>query len=194
MTRKNMCIILFAAILAVSLAGCGRAGNAGTGAEKEKSYREDVSTAELKTAVAEALGEAYWPETEIPAEYLDMTYGVSAGLYEEYVGEMPMVSTNVDTLLIVKAKEDSVEEVAKALTAYREMLVGDTMQYPMNLGKIQASRVETFGRYVCFVLLGGDTLPVMDENPDNEDEAVIAYCQEQNQIALDAVKAALTSN
>ena len=35
---------------------------------------------------------------------LNETYGVSARLYDAYLGEAPMISANVDTLLIIHAK------------------------------------------------------------------------------------------
>ena len=79
------------------------------------------------------------------------------------------------------------EEVESALNAYRDSLVNDTMQYPMNLGKIQASRVERIGDYVCFVQLGADTSSVEEQG----DEAVITYCQEQNELALEAIRQTL---
>lgn len=193
--RKYIISMLMTALLIVSLTACGnKSDNTAANETEESGYRNDVATADLKTAVTDALGDAYWPETEIPAEFLDSLYGISADLYEEYLGEMPMMSTKVDTLIIVKAKADTVTQVEEAMNAYRDMLVSDTMQYPMNIGKIQASRIETFGNYVCFVQLGGDTTATMEANPDNQDEAVIAYCQEQNQIALDAIEMALASN
>ena len=118
---------------------------------------------------------------------LNETYGVSAELYDAYMGEAPMISANVDTLLTPPAKDGKVEEVENALNAYRDSLVNDTMQYPMNLGKIQASRVERIGDYVCFVQLGADTSSVEEQG----DEAVITYCQEQNELALEAIRQTL---
>ena len=50
----------------------------------------------------------------------------------------------------------------------------------MNLGKIQAAEVKRFGRYVCFVQLGGD----IAEPSEESDEAVIAHCREENARAL----------
>ena len=149
----------------------------------------DVASAlqSAKKAVTDALGDDYWPDSEIPEEMLNETYGVSADLYDAYLGECPMISVNVDTLLIIHAKDGKVEDVENALNAYRDSLVNDTMQYPMNLGKIQASRVERIGDYVCFVQLGADTSSVEEQG----DEAVITYCQEQNELALEAIRQTL---
>ena len=140
-----------------------------------------------KKAVTDALGDNYWPDSEIPEEMLNDTFGISADLYDAYLGESPMISVNVDTLLIIHAKDGKVEDVENALNAYRNHLVNDTMQYPMNLGKIQASRIERVGDYVCFVQLGADTSVAEEQG----DEAVITYCQEQNELALEAIRQTL---
>lgn len=141
-----------------------------------------VSVADIKQAVVDELGENYWPNTEMPAEFLE-GYGLTADMYDEFLGEMPMISTNVDTLIVIKAKDGQVEAVEGVLNAYRENLVNDTMQYPMNVGKIQASRIETFGNFVCFVQLGADVMDFMEQG----DEAVIQHCQGQNELALEAI-------
>ena len=97
------------------------------------------------------------------------------------MGVMPMICTNVDTLLIIKAKSDKVDAVEEALNEYRDNLINNTTQYPMNLGKIQASRIERLGDYVCFVQLGADTTAASESG----DEAVITQCQEQNELAIE---------
>ena len=157
--------------------------------EEKPMSAEEVAEAlqSAKEAVINALGDNYWPDSEIPEEMLNDTFGVSADLYDGYLGESPMISVNVDTLLIIHAKDGKVEEVENALNAYRDHLVNDTMQYPMNLGKIQASRIERVGDYVCFVQLGADTSAAEEQG----DEAVITYCQEQNELALEAISRTL---
>jgi len=77
-----------------------------------------------------------------------------------------------------------VEEVENALNAYREAQVGNTMQYPKNIGIIQASRVDRIGNYVCYLQLGGNTMDVMDQG----DDAVILHCQELNESVLEIIK------
>lgn len=151
----------------------------GSGAGESTS---SVAIADLKQAVVDELGENYWPNTEMPAEFLE-GFGLTADMYDAFFGEMPMISTNVDTLIIIQAKEGQVEAVEGVLNAYRENLVNDTMQYPMNVGKIQASRIETFGNFVCFVQLGADVMALVDQG----DEAVIQHCQAQNELALEAI-------
>ena len=205
--KKKLACMLLMGTLALSMAACGNGQDKNTGAATETGVESTEGTAEstgtsaesteaenagtplqnAKKAVTDALGDNYWPDSEIPEEMLNETYGVSADLYDAYLGESPMISVNVDTLLIIHAKDGKVEDVENALNAYRDSLVNDTMQYPMNLGKIQASRVERIGDYVCFVQLGADTSSVEEQG----DEAVITYCQEQNELALEAVRQTL---
>lgn len=135
----------------------------------------------LRDAVAEELGDDYWPNMEMPAEILKSQYGLTEDMYEDYMGEMPMMSAHVDTLLIVKAKEGQADEIKGALEDYRINLLKNSMQYPMNMGKVQASKVDSEGDYVYFVLLGGDVTEVAEKG----DEAVIAYCREQNERVID---------
>ena len=159
--------------------------------ESTEAPQGENGTSELKNirqTLVEVLGENYWPNTEISAEYLE-DYGLSADMYEDFYGEMPMISTNVDTVIVVQAKEGQVVAVEEVMNKYRDNLVNDTMQYPMNVGKIQASRIETFGNYVCFVQLGADTTQIYGE--DGDEEGVIKHCQEQNELAIEAIGKAL---
>lgn len=166
------------------LMGCTR-GN--THVEEETSgIRDDVSAKVLVEAVASELGDEYWADMELAPEYLEDWYGISSDLYEEYYGQTPMISANVDALIVVKAAEDKKEKVKEALRAYRDKLMNDTMQYPSNIPKIQASMIETYGNYVCFVQLGGSM-----NNQEDEEEAM-KVCMEANEQALSIIKKELT--
>ena len=136
----------------------------------------------IRQAVVDVMGENYWPNTQFSPEYLE-GYGLTSDMYTDFFGEMPMISTNVDTLIVIKASEGQTDAVEEVLNSYRETLVNDTLQYPMNVGKIQASRIEVIGDYVCFVQLGAD----VSEQMDVSDEEVIRHCQEQNELALEAI-------
>lgn len=152
-----------------------------TGAE---GWSEEM--AGLKAAVVDAVGQdEYWPNMPMDGEMLKMAYGIEPDMYDDFMAETPMISANVDALVIIKAKEGQVDAVFDKMTAYRESLVNDTMQYPMNLSKIQASQVEKEGNYVIFLLLGGSAV-----EEDNEENA-IKLCQEANSKALEAIKGKL---
>lgn len=159
-------------------------GESGGNAEYEDGWSQEMEG--LKAAVVEQLGDDYWPDMALLPDMLEMTFGITADMYEDYMAEMPMISANVDTLLIVRAKDDKVEAVREALDAYREAQIGDTLQYPMNVGKVQASRIETLGNYVVFVQLGADT-----EAAGDDDEAVIKMCQETNDSVIETIRAQL---
>ncbi len=96
----------------------------------------------------------YLPTKAIEKEELTEVYGINADDIDAFIAEASEMSTHVDTFIAVKAKEGKGEDVEKALTAYRETLVKDTMQYPMNVAKINASKVIRDGDYVFFSLLG----------------------------------------
>lgn len=182
---KKIIALLMICLSFAALTACGKKDDSTSGGDNGDVTITDASMEDLKEAVLGVLGENYWPDMPVEAEMFSQIYGVTSDMYEEYLAESPMISTNVDTLIIVKAKEGKVSEVEDALNAYRDRMVNDTMQYPMNIGKIQASRIETFGNYVCFVQLGADTM-------DLEEEAAIQHCQEENEKAIDAIRTALS--
>lgn len=158
----------------------GENGNAS--GENNGGWSEEMSA--LRAAVVEELGDDYWPNMEMPAEYMETTYGLTSDMYEDFMGELPMISTNIDTLLIVKAAEGQADALEEALINHQKNLQENTMQYPQNLDKIQASKVERIDNYVIFALLGGDVTGVEEQGSD----AVIVYVQEQNQRALDVIR------
>ncbi len=193
MKNKLMYVMVVVVLL---LAGCGRnkdeqdsqLGNTGESVSSEESgYNQNIVMEDLKTAVVDVLGENYWPNMPIDAESLEALYGITPDMYDNYFAECPMISVNVDTMIIVKAKADQIENVEQALEAYRDKSLNESLQYPQNLGKIQASRIETFDNYVCFVQLGADTMAASDVG----DEAVVEQCLEENERALDAIEKAL---
>lgn len=177
--KKGWIMVMAAALM---LSGCGK-DTSGT----EGSIRNDVSAQTLVEAVAEELGDEYWADMELPPEIMSEGYGVSEEMYEEFYGQAPMISVNVDTLIVVKAKEGCAEDVQNAFAAYKETMVQDSMQYPINIPKIQASSIETFGNYVCFVQLGG----TMNDEADDQ-EAMVKACQEMNEQALAVIEKELT--
>lgn len=154
-------------------------------------YRDDVSTADIEAAVAEALGENYWPDTEV--ETLE-TLEITEDMYEEFIFKVPMISANVDTLIVIKAADGRVADVEEKLNQYRDRNINDLMQYPMNLAKIQCSQVLVMGDYAIFVQFGAaEGSDAVDEagTSISEDEAAkleMDLISEQNEIAIQAIK------
>ncbi|MEE0397597.1 MAG: DUF4358 domain-containing protein [Lachnospiraceae bacterium] len=211
--KKNK-ILTVCSLLAVSvvlLTACGKKNNGNTGENTESTTpqtssqegnntgntlaestepAQESSLMYLRDAVAEALGEDYWPDSVMEPEYVQDLYGLKPDMYEDIFVETPMIGTNVDTLIIVQAKKDRVEDVEKALNTYREGEINNTMQYPMNIGKVQASRIETIDNYVLFIQLGGSSVDAEEEG----EEKVMELSREQNEKALEAIRQALEEN
>ncbi len=156
--------------------------NTNTDADSSLGWSQEMEA--VKQAVVDTIGENYWPNMQITPDILESKYGITGDMYEDYFAEEPMISANVDTLVVIKAKEDTADAVEKALNTYRDNLVNDTMQYPMNIGKIQASRIERFGNYVCFVQLGADVTAASEVSQ----EEVIKQCQEQNELVITVIE------
>lgn len=195
MKKKVLCLLM-AAVVTLAAGGCGKDSNNGNnhlgntgmpGSEAEGGFSQDITMEEVRSAVVDVLAENYWPDTSIDATSLEEIYGIKPDMYEDYLAECPMISVNVDTLIVIKAKADQVENVKNTLEEYRERNISENMNYPMNLGKIQASRIEVFDNYVCFVQLGADTTAAMDVS----EEAVVDQCLEENERALDAIEKVL---
>lgn len=58
---------------------------------------------------------------------------------------------------------------------------------PQELGKVEASRIETVDSYVSFVQLGADT----EAAAEIGDEEVISVCQQENERAVDIIEKTL---
>lgn len=204
---KKLIISLCIGLTVTGLAGCG-SGNGQNGSQAQDSTQSSVADTventtetmtdepfdvsegwssemqQIKDAVVEVLGEDYWPDAAVSPQMLEGSFGISSDMYDDYLAETPMISANVDTLLIIKAKDDKVEDVENALNSYRDVLVNDTMQYPMNVGKIQASRIERYGNYVCFVQLGAGASGAEERSEDD----IINECREVNELVLAVIK------
>ena len=139
---------------------------------------------QIHTAVKDAYKDDYIPNAPFDETTLKEVYGLSSDMYDAVIAEGSMISVHVDTFIAVHPTEGNFDNVVKALTDYRETLLQDTMQYPVNLIKIQASKVETIGDYVFFIMLGygDDTL---------EEAEAIASFEEKNDIAINAIKSVI---
>lgn len=133
--------------------------------------------------ILENFGEDYVATMPFPADAITESFGVESDWYDAAIAEGPMMSTHVDKFLAFHATEGNLENVQNALNAYRNLLFEDTMQYPMNLTKIQGCVVETVGDYVFFVMLGF----VDDMAYDDESQIIDAYTELNNSV-IDAAK------
>lgn len=172
--KKKVLALILAGVCAFGLVGCGKE-------EKKKEVNVDIT--EVHNSVKEAYGETYYPNQTYDTNTIEQMFGVKEDLYEKAIAEGPMMSFSVDTFVAIKAKSGKGSEVKKALTDYREKLVNDSMQYPTNKVKIQASQVVSYDDYVFFILLGDIPMEVEEQG----DEAILEAAKSENQKAIDAI-------
>ena len=200
--KRILSLILVLIMTAAMFAGCSKGGNDGSSANSESPVPPEVTSTpetdlsgtddldgtvdskltEIHEGVKEAYGDAYVPSSAIDGTMLGEVYGVNMDNVESFIAEGPMISAHVDTYVSIKAKEGKGEEVEKELKAYRDKVVSDSMQYPMNQEKVNASQVHRDGDYVFFVMLGG----FGDDLEEGAD--MVKYAEEQTRIGLDKIK------
>ncbi|MBD5520620.1 MAG: DUF4358 domain-containing protein [Lachnospiraceae bacterium] len=207
MIKKSTMRVLLAGLLLSILTGCGNNmpegdfvnNGQGDGAQNQdlqagSSYVENgksvrindkkVTLIQLKKNVEEELGEKYWPEIFMTDEELEEKTGITKDMYEEFLAQTQIIDANIDMMIIIRAKEDYVGTIEQKLEDYRNRMIEENQKYPQNLGKAKASRMETVENYICFVQLGADTSVVADKGEDE----IIAYCQEDNERAIDILE------
>ena len=157
---------------------------------QERGYqgeRKFYTLSELKGEVKALLGDQYWPEVNLSAAELEKLTGITEDMYVDFLAERQVLDAHIDTMILIHAKEDYVGEIEQAIEDYRSGIIEQNKNYPQNLCKAQASRMETIDDYVCFVQLGADTTALADKGQ----EAVMAYCLEENEKALYVLEQAI---
>ena len=140
----------------------------------------DYSAEDVFNAIKKAYGDDFLPDEDMnEAEYTE-TYGLNMDDVEEIKAQIAMISFNPDRLLVVKCKEGKGEEVEKALSAARDSLIENGMWYPMNLPKVEASKVVRSGDYVAYIMLGQTGDDTVSEEEANK------FAEEQIQKGVDA--------
>lgn len=148
------------------------------------------SASKLAKAVKKAYGNNYLPNFKLGKNDIKDKYGVASSLYSSAYAEVPMISAQADEMVIFKAKNSaSKKKIVTAIKKYQKNLIENSMQYPMNVLKVQASKVYTNGKYVCFFILGGYVDMKTEEN--GSDEQILKAYQDMNKKAVNAVKNSL---
>lgn len=179
--------LLLAGIIAICALGVQGCGGNDSDESKETTTKEeqqvDVDIKDIVQAVKDAYGEDYVPNTTLDQVFVEETLGISMDDCEEVVAEGPLVSFFIDTFIGIKAKDGKGDAIEEKLNAYRDYLVNDSMMYPTNAVKIQASKVVRHGDYVFFTCLG----QIDTETEDQGDDAILTQAKEKNQIAVDTI-------
>lgn len=190
MKIKKFLVAGLAAIMIFSMAACSNddknsdnGGNKNTESNDNKDTQSKVKLSDICDAIKKAYGEDYVPDMEYDDIFITDTLGLSKDDYEEIVAEGPLVSFNIDTLIAVKAKDGKGDVVLERLNAYRDYLINDSLMYPTNAVKIQASQVVRHGDYVFFVCLG-----VIDMATEEQgDDAILEEAKANTKIAVDVI-------
>ena len=113
-----------------------------------------------------------------------METGITEDMYEDYLAEKQNIETDIDMMIVIKTKPESLPEIETILNEYREALMVKYKERPQELGKVEASRIEIIDDYICFVQLGADTEAAAEAG----DEEVLALCQQENERAVDMIE------
>jgi len=107
--------------------------------------------------------------------------GLSADLYDEYIAAMSMIGFNPDFFLAVKAKDGKLNDVLTFMDELKARKTDPRDNYPSNLPRMQAIRIETYGDYVFCYTVG------MPNDTETDEAALLEYYNGQNQIASDVI-------
>lgn len=194
MSNKKINLGMAALVASMIMVGCGTndTETPNTPSTEQNATTSEVAASGQLSAVLEAvktaMGDDYRPNMLMEdAEMVSEMYGLDLSLCEEFIVETPMIGMHPDVFVGVEAKDGQVEAVEAALLAYKEQLINDTMQYPMNLPKIAATDVLRVDNYVFLALMG-----YVDEDFSLSDEEVTTLSKELTQKALTAAKDALS--
>ncbi len=169
---KKTIACLLAAMMAVSLAGCGsdETSSSGAGSTSSQSSSSQAEKNTLKDgATLQDIVEQINTDIGIvmPAELDDEIAGDLMYLnleedVEEYYGMFSMSMTSADNVIAVKAKEGRADAVEEALNSRLENIQQMCSQY-VDTEKANAGRVITRGDYVFLLIVGDATKDAQDE-------------------------------
>lgn len=188
--KKISIIILTMALTLSFITGCSKKDTkdpsndipSPTGTENDDSTNNtEITVDDILDAIKTAYGENYLPNMEIDTETLEMEFGLTSDMYEAVKAELPMIGTHADRVVIVKAAEGMVDDVEAALITAKENKVNDTFQYPMNLPKINATKIVRNEDFVCFLMVGA-----INENMDATEEEAKQFAEDEVEKGVNA--------
>ena len=135
----------------------------------------EIPLQDILDAVKEEMGDDYIPSRPMEMDEIENFTGINASLVKDFIAEGPMMSMHVDTFMSFRAEKGKGDEIAEALNAYRKFLVEESMQYPMNLAKVQSAKVVQEGDYVFFLMLGAFD----DTSEDSQSKEAIEFAQKE---------------
>lgn len=175
--KKQVAVMLLMS-MAVLFSACAKKDNS---LKEKDTTTNTVAIADVIKDVEAAYGDEYVATNILDDETIKELIGIDADWCNELYAANSLVGTHKDILIAVKAKPEYLEKVLLAINEYRDKLIDETVQYPLNMQKIQASRIDTYGNYVFFTLLGF----IPSEVEEKSDDEILAAYQEENLKAVD---------
>lgn len=144
----------------------------------------DVDIEDIHEKIKSEFGEDYIPSMNIDLEEFKEMTGLTLDEddIEDFIAEIPMMSVNVDTFLAIEAEEGKGDTIETALNDYRQNIVDNSMQYPMNQAKVNASKVVRHGDYVFFLMLGK-----YDDRENLTEEEALEFAENEIKKAEDII-------
>ncbi len=168
---KTLALVFLAAI---TMVGCS----------KEPEFNDEGKLTAAHTEIKTALGEGYLPNAPLETLQLEEMFGINPDHVENFIAEMPMIGMHPDVFIGIEATDGNVDAVESALLAHRDYIINESLQYPMNQAKVNATQVLKIRNHVFFVLLGAP----LDDLDATEDDAT-AHAEAEVQKAVDAITA-----
>lgn len=145
-------------------------------------------------ALKETYGSLYLPNMQMQEDemYMKDILGLESSWYDAAVVEIPGVSFGVDKFIMIHPTEGNMENVQNAINTFKTTQADATVQYPMNLPKLQAAMVETIGDYVCYMIFTGTVDDMMYEEEAVAIEAYKEANEQAKQIIAGVVSGEIT--
>ena len=157
--------------------------NQGNNDENQSGETKNPTLDDIVKSIKQAYGDDYLPNRELTEDEAVELFGLNRDDIEQIKAEMPMISAHVDTLVLIKCKKNRGPQVEKNMEDYRSRLIEDSLQYPQNQAKVNASEVYRNNDYVFFVMLGK-----INDNMDMNDNDSLTFAREQIKIGMDKIK------
>lgn len=179
-TKMKKWMLALISVVMLVMVGCAKE-------DKEEAVEYNYTTQEILDKIKTDMGESYYPNMPLDEEMVKNLLNIDMELVEEFVAEVPMISVNPDTVVILKAKEGKAEELLPLLEAAKSKMIEETFTYPQNAEKVQATKLVQQGNYFGLLMLG-DTTNNISEDPEER----LAYAEKEVQKAVDAFNSMFT--
>ena len=171
-------ICIFTLLMIICLTSCGKdippGGTQGTDVSSKAAKPEKAYTVqEVEAAIAEALGDGYYCDTEKNAENIEYTFfaDLDFSKLDSYI--LKVYNDDVlklDTTAVLNCKEDYVDTAIDKLNFFLAASYRYVKAYPFSvtsLSKVENARLFRHGNTVILVLGGSD----LDETASEEEKA-----------------------